>query len=193
MTFFPRWIQAAALAVTLISMASIGHAIDLSRYSLNGFALHQDLRADSERFRMLEARGYLAATRSESTVRLRFNDAAEPGAVLPDVVLRYNGIVEDGGFTQVEAHGDGRIHRIRHVDKRALDPAQARAEIIARFGEPTAEQGDMLMWGCTQRNDIECVIADIMPHQIEFRAIDESLHREWGARYESLVAQARAD
>lgn len=181
------------VAFGLVTAAGKATAIDLSRYVLNGFALHQDLRPQAERFRMLEARGHVVATNSETTTRLRFNGAPEAGAIEPDVVLRYSGIVEDGGFTQIEAHGDGRIYRIRHVDKRALDPAEAKAEIIARFGEPTSIQGDMLYWGCSQRNDIECIVADIMPHQIEFRAIDESLHREWGARYESLVSQARSD
>ena len=173
------------------SLATPPAAVDYAKMSINGFVLHSDLRQQQNRFEMLEARGFSKSHKSESTVRLRFKGQPEAGAKEPDIVLHYNGIVEQGGFTQIEGTGDGRIIRIRHVVKGAVDPAKARADISQRYGPPHKTQGDALMWGCEKNNHEGCFIAEIMPHQIEYRAIDDSIKSAWGAKYGDMVRKAR--
>lgn len=166
-------------------------AIDYANFPINGFTLHADLAGQRARFEMLEARGFVAAAKGEATVRLIFKGKPEAGARAPEPVLHYNGIVEQGGFTQIEATGDGRVFRIRQVVKGAVDPAKAKADIIARFGPPQKTQGDMLMWGCSKNNHEGCVIAEIMPHQVEYRAVDDSIKPDWGRKYEEALRKAR--
>lgn len=172
------------------TLAAPPPAVDASRFAINGFSLGEDLRAKQDRFQMLQARGYVKSLRSDSTVRLRFNGAAEAGAHVPDVVLEYSGIVEQGGFTTVEAAGNGRVWKIRHVQKGAPDAAKVRAEVIARYGQPHQTQGDMLMWGCKPRNTDNCFIVEIMPHQVEYRAIDEAVKTGWAPEYQAALRLA---
>ncbi|QKK01944.1 MAG: hypothetical protein HND55_04290 [Pseudomonadota bacterium] len=165
------------------SLQAAPAAIDYDKFVIDGFTLLGDLRAQRGRFDTLEARGWLADLNTEGTHRLRFNGADEPDAVEPDPVLFYNGIVTDTGHTQVEATGDGRIYRIRHVDK-GEPAADARAQIIARWGEPHADDGYIMQWGCQISNIEGCISVEIMPHQIEYLAIDESIRPGWGEIYD---------
>ncbi len=173
------------------SLAAAPAGFDASSVDINGFSLGADMRDQRDRFQMLQARGYVAAQRSDSTVRLQFNGAAEPGASVPDVVLHYSGIVEQNGFTTVEASGDGRVYKIRHVQKGAPDAAKVRAEVIARYGEPQQTQGDMLLWGCQPQNTLNCFVVEIMPHQVEYRAIDEAVKTAWQPAYEAAMKAAQ--
>lgn len=164
---------------------------DARTVKINGFQLGGDVRAQQGRFQMLQARGYVKALKADNTVRLVFQGKAEAGASTPDVVLEYSGISEDGGFTTVDAAGDGRIWKLRHVVKGKPDAAAVRAAAVRQHGEPHQVQGDMLMWGCKPQNNENCYIVEILPHQVEYRAIDERLKVEWAPRYQSALAEAR--
>ena len=169
---------------------------DLSAWVIAGVTLGDDFEKLFETFdkskAMVEAEGYLAEHKLESSRRLWFyKEGAQEAA--PDVISQYSFQIRDGQvFVQGEADGEKKITELLFRQTSDGSGAECLAMLKERYGEPRKESGGTYIWGC-ETSQGPCLEGEPTDWSLEVRIRHADAMDAWMKKYRTMLSEAKGE